>query len=312
MAAQFCNQRLEGLPQLVQHHRTFTLTLCVLNLIFSPVAILGNLLVIRALWKSSSIPANLKKCFLSLAFSDIAVGLFAQLMYGAIMAMMLKMAADGSYNFDFLCPTVLTVCYSSMFFLGCVSFLCITAIAVDRLLAVSLHLRYQELVTSRRVIIALVSLWVISGIATSALISLPKHFAVFAVVLDCIGLLLTTVAYIRIYKVVRYHQNQIQIQGQLQQPTDNRAMELLRETKAAFNALFVYAVFIACYVPYFIVLILYGAANSRTSFLAPVHVMVLLVLLNSSVNPLVYCWRYREIREIVKSTVKKMFCTTET
>ena len=227
----------------------------------------------------------------------------------AVMAVMLKMAADGRYNY-FFCPIILTVCYSSMFFLGCASFLCITVVAIDRLLAVSLHLRYQELVTSRRVLVALVSLWVTSGIATSVLISLPEHFGVVAVVLDCIGLLLTTVAYVRIYRVVRYHKNQIQ--GQLQQPTDNRAMELLREMKAALNALFVYVVFIACYLPYFLVLILYQTANSRGSFLAPVHAMALLVLLNSSVNPLVYCWRYQEIREIVKSTVKKIFCTTGT
>ena len=54
---------------------------CIFNLVFSVVAVLGNLLVIHALWKSSSIPATVKKLFLSLALSDLAVGMLPQLGY---------------------------------------------------------------------------------------------------------------------------------------------------------------------------------------------------------------------------------------
>ena len=116
----------------------------------------GNLLVIRALWKALSIPANLKKLLLNLAFSDFAVGLFLQPMFAVIIAVMLNMAANANYNFDFFCPTILSVGYFAFFLLGAALFLNITAIAVDRLLAIFLHLRYQELVTSKRVVIALV------------------------------------------------------------------------------------------------------------------------------------------------------------
>ena len=111
MAVQFCTDKIEVLTQLVHLHGILVSTICVLNLIFSFVATFGNLLVIHALWKVSSIPTNLKKLFLSLAFCDLAVGLFAQLMFGVIIAVMLKMAANGNYNFDFLCPTIVTVCY---------------------------------------------------------------------------------------------------------------------------------------------------------------------------------------------------------
>ena len=308
MASQFCDERLQRLAQLVHQHSTFMFTLCVLNFILSLVATLGNFLVIRAIWKASSMPANLKKTFLSLAFSDLAVGLFSQLMQGVIMAVMLKMAANQNYNFDFLCPTVLTICYLPMFFLACASFLNITVIAVDRLLAVSLHLRYHELVTSRRVVIALVSLWLTSGVASSIIISLTKHFGMVAVVVGWIGFLLTTVAYIRIYKVVRYHQNQIQ--SQLQQ-ANHQEMELHREKKSAFNALFIYVVFVFCYLPHLCFLMFNGTNSSRSSLVTPYFVTHFLVLLNSSLTPLVYCWRYREIRQIVKRTVKKILGTTE-
>ena len=310
MASQFCKKRLEEIEEILLHHEeAFILTLCVLNLVFALVAILANLLVIRALWKASSIPASLKMLFLSLAFSDLAVGLFAQLMYGGIRAVIFKMAASGSDELDFLCPTVLTVSNFSVFFLAGASFLNITLIAVDRLLAVSLHLRYQELVTSKRVAIALVTLWVTSGLAAALNLSLPEHFGVVSVIIICFGLVLSTMANIRIYKVVRYHQNQIQ--SQLQQ-ANHQEIELHREKKSAFNALFLYTVFIVCYLPHFCVMVLYKNNSSRSSLLIAYPVTVFLFLLNSSLNPLVYCWRYREIRQIVKNTVKKIFHIAET
>ena len=210
MADQVCAHRLEHLEHVIRHYRCFMLTLCVLNIANSIVASLGNLLVVRALWKSCSMPSNLKKFFLSLALSDLAVGLFAQLMYGVIMAVMLSIMANENYGFDHLCPIAITVSFYSAHLLASASFLNITAITVDRLLAVSLHLRYRELVTSKRVIATLVCLWVTSGVTTSMYISLPKFNSVVTVVIEWAGLLLTAVAYIRIYQVARYHHNQIE------------------------------------------------------------------------------------------------------
>ena len=304
MAAQFCTRALKQLEQRLHQHGTFMLTFCVLHLICSPVATLGNLLVIRALWKASSISATIKKMFLSLALSDLAVGLFAQLMVGVVFAEMSKMASNGNYNFDFLCPTVVTVCYLSAFLLACTSFLQVTAIAVDRLLAISLHLRYQELVTSKRVITALASLWLTSGVAASLYISLPNNNGIVMAITGLVGILLTNVAYIRIYKVVRYHQNQIQSQHQLANP---QTIQLIREKKCAVNALFVYIVFLACYIPQGCVAIYLVTNGSPNSLLVAEIVTVFLMFLNSALNPFIYCWRYREIREIVKSTVKKIF-----
>ena len=150
------------------------------------MATLGNIVVIHALWKVTSIPHTMKKLFLSLAFSDLAVGFFTQLMYGVIIAMLLKMAtnSNGDYNFAFRCPTTITVCFFAIFALGCASFLNVNATAMDRLLAISLHLRYQELVTSKRVIIALVSLRLTSAVAASMFIFLPNSNRMVVVIME--------------------------------------------------------------------------------------------------------------------------------
>lgn len=302
MVAQFCSHELEELTQLVQRHRIFTTTFCALHMISSLISILENLFVIRALWKASSIPGNMKKLFLNLAFSDIAVALFGQLMLAVIIAVMLKMEETENYNF--LCPTVVTVNRFFLFLLACASFLNVTAIAVDRLLAVSIHLRYQEFVTSKRVFITLVSLWLTSGVGAFLYILFPDKSNMIVVIIEIVGILLTTVAYIRMYKVVRYHQNRIQCQLQLQNT------QILQEKKSAFNSLFVYVVFLACYLPRLCSAVLLITNSLRISFLVGEHVTFFLIFLNSSLNPVVYSWRYREIRETVKRTLKTIFRKT--
>ena len=154
MAEQNCNRFLDYSVKLVSHRRSFSHCFCVLNFAFSLVATLGNLLVICALMK---IQNTVKKLFLSLAFSDLAVGLCSQLMTAILSAVMLKMASSGD-ELAFFCSTVLIVLLYFMYLLGSASFPNVIVIAFDRLLAVSLHLRYQELVTPIHVTMVLVSL----------------------------------------------------------------------------------------------------------------------------------------------------------
>ena len=219
-----------------------------------------EILVIHALWKSSSIPATVKKLFLSLALSDLAVGMLPQLMWGIIIAVMLSKTSNGDSNFSSFCPVIVTACYFFAFFLCSASFFTIAAIAVDRLLAISLHLRYHELVTSKRINMVLIMLWLTSGVTASISILFPvanKIIATFQVIL----LLLTTVAYIRIYKVVRYHRIQIQSQLQLQ---NFEVENLHRQKKSAWNALIVYITFLF-YLPFFVsvlIVLIYGEKTS--------------------------------------------------
>ena len=303
MASKFCTRTLKIVSDLVQFHSAFMLACCcIFNLVFSVVAVLGNLLVIHALWKSSSIPATVKKLFLSLALSDFAVGMLPQLFWGIIIAVMLSKTSNGDSNFASFCPVILTACYFFTFSLCSASFFTIAVIAVDRLLAISLHLRYHELVTSKRINMVLIMLWLTSGVTASISILFPvanKIIATFQVIL----LLLTTVAYIRIYKVVRYHRIQIQSQLQLQ---NFEVEDLHRQKKSAWNALIVYVTFLFCYLPFYVSVLFVLINTEGMSPLIANYATLLVIFLNSSLNPLVYCWRYREIRNVVRSSLKKV------
>ena len=303
MGALFCNQKLEEYHVLLHRHRPVLLAFCVLNLGFAVLTTVENVLVIHALRSSSTLPGNLKKMFLSLAFSDFAVGLLGQSMLGIITAIMLKTTANGNYDLDFLCPTLITVCYSVIYFLTCVSFFSIIAIAVDRLLVIFLHLRYHELVTSKRVIFTFASLWMACGVATFIFTQLPNHQIIFVAVIEICGLLVATAAYIYIYRVIR---SLTTVHPQREHQPRDHVQNRNRERKSASSAFLVYIVFLACFLPNFCCIMLLTSNRSKVSFILANHISGFLVLLNSSLNPLIYCWRYQEIRQIVKTSVKKL------
>ena len=301
--ASFCQRTLQKYSATIQREENFMIIICVLNFLFSITSTLGNLVVIYALWKASSIPANLKKLFLSLAFSDLAIGLLIQPMSAVILAVMLNLAADGNYDFARFCPSVITVHAVCTSFVVGASFSTITGIAMDRYLALFIHLRYQELVTEKRVNIALVISWVNSAVAACAFTALPNNNEMVAVASVSVGLLILTVVYFRIYKVARYHQNQIQCQNQFQ---NDEVIEVARVRKSALNAFYVYIISLLCYVPNVLASILLEFCNLAVPILAMQFLSSFLLFLNSSLNPVVYCWRYREVRNIVKSTLLKM------
>lgn len=305
MNAAFCSKKLEELTEVVQSQPAFTLTMIVFNLLVSPLTIFGNVLVILALWKASQIPDNLKRLFLNLAFSDLAVGMFIQPMSAVILAVVLSMVKSGNNEFEDFCPYVISADMYITYFLVAASFFTTAVIALDRLLSVFLHLRYHQLVTERRVRMGLVLIWFTSAVATLVFMLLPNNNEIVAVACQTAGLLVMTVAYIRLYKVVRYHKNQILSQTQAQ---NDEVLEVAREKKSAVNAFYVYIIFLVCFLPHLFARALLAIYKVQLSpVVAYYYASAILTLLNSSLNPLIYYWRYREIRHIVKHTVKKMF-----
>ena len=159
------------------------------------MATLGNLLIIRPFWKAISIPSTLKPLFLSLAFSDLCVGLYVQPMFGVITAMVLVLEERGKYKFSFLCPSVITANIFFAYVVTAASFFTIAAIALDRFLAVILPLRYQALVTEKRAGIAVVVVWITSGLASVTLMAISGYNYLISAVFQTLGLLVISVAY---------------------------------------------------------------------------------------------------------------------
>lgn len=280
--------------------------ICLMNIISSLVTIVGNVLVIPALWKSSSLSISVKVLFLNLAVSDLAVGLFAQPMFIVITSLMLRKAQNGGQNFDFLCPITMTAFWFLLVFFASSSFLSVTAVALDRLLAVSLHLRYSGLITPRRLVITTALLWVTSVISATIFILLPDYNDMVAVCLEVSGLLLTTIAYVQIFRIARHHRNQIQ--SHLQVHCNNQAVSMAQLKKSTFSAFYVFVIFVFCWLPSLTSFTVKEAWSSHNVEVSAANYFAgFIVFLHSSINPLIFCWRYREVRQKVVAILKNLF-----
>ena len=130
---------------------------CVFNTFLSCTAIIFNIIAILALIKTSSLPQPLKTLLISLAVSDLGVGLLVQPLYIAGLVMMIQQNSD---------TQTFKITYDAFritgSFLSYASFFGIVAVSADRFFAIHLHLRYQELVTHKRVFVVVISFSVFS------------------------------------------------------------------------------------------------------------------------------------------------------
>ena len=272
---------------------------CVFNIFLTYTAFMLNIVTIYALHKTSTMPNTLKTLLLSLACSDVAVGLFSQPLYTFFLINWLRLD-NPSCN----AKQVRTI--SSTLFSGA-SFLGVVAVSVDRFLAVHLHLRYQELVTHRRVVIVVIVIWVYN-----AFLSLMILWGSLGT-LDVVGMInfafsfiITLVVYIRIYLTMRRHKNHIQsmqIRNEAQSEEIKNFTVLIKSTVGIF---YVYLVFLICYLPYLIckaVLQIYGPSI----VLKKLYLYSLtFVYLNSSLNPVIYCWKMKHIRHAIIDILRRM------
>ena len=114
-----------------------------------------NIVTIIALRKPLTIPRALKIFLLSLAVSDLGVGLLVQPLYITRLVMMIK---ENTQTRTF--EITLNSFYATGNFLSYASFFDVVALTADRYLAVHFYLRYQELVTQKRVVAVVISNWI--------------------------------------------------------------------------------------------------------------------------------------------------------
>ena len=152
MSELFCDESLNYHPaytELKDLRSTFIVN-CIFNNFMTYTSIMLNIVTIYAIHKTSAMAKTLKTLLLSLAFSDLAVGLFSQPLYTFFLVKCLQL--------DNLNCNTYQVLSISGFLFSAVSFLGVVAVSVDRFLAVHLHLRYQELVTYMRVVVVVIGI----------------------------------------------------------------------------------------------------------------------------------------------------------
>jgi len=276
----------------------FYITLCVVHGVLSFTAIVGNVAMIFALQKASSVPTTSRILMQSLALTDLSVGLLGHPLYIVVIAGIRQNYGCGHIHVTL---TVFFILSTSLVFF---SFQIVAFIGVDRFLAITLHLRYSELVTPKRVVILVASVWIVT--LSVVFIGAFYYFQVGEIVLLVGGyasVLLLGVIYMKVYLVARRHQASIDSQAQA---TSN--LNLARNKNLAIKTLYVFVVFEFCVLLYLITLTVLLISGQSVVLQGTVQLASALMMLNSSLNPIVFGWKMTEIRQIIKNKVKTLFC----
>ena len=274
---------------------TIILLNCFLNIPLMLISILGNSLVLAAVYKAPSLRSPSIVLLCGLAVSDLAVGLIVQPLFIAKELDSVKFLAGVT--------RILGVTFCG------ISFATMSAISLDRFLALKYHMIYNSLVTTVRVKRTLIFIWLVNFIIFSGVHVwyAPEQFYIS---FGLVGfyMVVSTIAYIGIYRIARRHQFEIHAQQQaMGVPSIKISANVTILTRTAVNTFVFYICTVFCYLPWSIYRLFYTNIVLKDASDAWIFTGTL-VFANSAINPVLYCWRLRELRGAVLKLLRQISC----
>ena len=195
---------------------------------------------------------------------------------------------------------------------GCGNYCFILTALMTTLMSIErwLHMSRRSLITARRayvVVAALLQLFPIPLVVYRFIAEYEASVGVadMSVVFFC--LIFTSFAYFKIFRIMRHHQQQVQA-SELFQNAAQPAINFAKCKKSVFTILCILAIFYTSYLPLAISFGLVAYFNLTDWTMLLFHVTVVLSFLSSSLNPLLYIWRMKDIRNEIAGLVKGIFC----
>ena len=261
------------------------------NCVTALSAAVGNSLVLKALWKSRSLHPPSKALLSGLAVTDLLIGLFQQPTYAHYLFVLAGVDTNSNsilHNFDaFFIPGNVLLSVSTFV---------VTTIAVDRYLALYLRERYRIVVTQKRIMVLFAGFWVLAIVFSIIWWWLPtKLYGLWFAPL-CVSIFISSFAFVKVTLQLQGHRvNQIG-----QPPVSRETHEsVVRYRKSVETMVLVYASNLICQLPSCCTQGALTFTASNTALSDASLLATTFVNLSSSINPMVYCWRIREIRQSV-------------
>ena len=159
----------------------------------------------------------------------------------------------------------------------------------------------------------IISFWVLLVALAGCIYILDILYFVYAVVM-LISLLISAISYAKIYFRLRHQL--LHVQGhvyQRQQLPPNgvvpTALNVARYKKTVSIIAWVQLGLFACYSPFWITSISLHFEGSLEIHIY--YFFFCLLFLNSSLNPILYCWKIREVKQAVKDIIRQLSCCCE-
>ena len=270
-----------------------------------------NSLILISIWKTPSLHKPSYILIASLALSDLLVGAI-----GDPLELTYNIANLKEWSMDNFCP-VLKSSKGVIYALAAISLLTLTFISLDRLLAVKKLNKYQSVVTKKRVLLVLVTCWITAcGISATLLGYLNLNSQNFTALLLFLGIgALVLVLCISVcYSMAFYSLRKITLVSPSVQNAEAVArqssnIDVAKYRKSLVTMFVVFIFTILFYTPFVSAMVTafvlrYKGFPHSDTLATCVSAAEFILLLNSAVNPLLYLWRIRDIRETVKTTVK--------
>lgn len=264
-----------------------TCIICALGL---TTAVSCNTLFILAFARTREIRTYANLFLVSLSCTDLLVGSIVEPLYIARQSLALSGTDD--------CGVWIAYLTMALFCTGA-SFLNLTLISCERYVAIFSPLNYMRLVTKPRVLSVIGGVWLAWVTLTSVRFAgIPNriiYLICFAVIGSCYAI--TAFVYFFIFREARRHHRRIVSE---QQHYDPLAPSVARETKLAKTMAYIFGALLICYTPGMVILLIRTIKGDSPQLLYIFYPWAEnLIFLNSSLNPMIYCWRNREIRRAV-------------
>ena len=171
------------------------------------------------------------------------------------------------------------------------------------------HMRYPSMMTPRRATCLAATFWCKNVIFSLLSIWKEKTIHLVVVVFIALRLFISSITYNAIYRIVRHHQHQIHAQQQAVQSMNAEQNLKIQAKKRAANTFIYYICMVLCYFPAAVSILIQVTYkdhwNIRWRFADTI------LFMNSAINPFLYFWRNREVREAVLKIVRKRLCKTD-
>lgn len=266
---------------------------CVINSVFSVIAVFANILILYALYKASSLHPPSKALLCSLALSDLGVGaivqpLFVVYRWAQINGILHKYCKEGIFS------------HIEGSHFSAVSFLTMAAISIDRLLSLVLRVQYHSTITLRRVIFLLALIWISGGLWSSFWTRKQDLYSLIGMIQIPVFFSITFCAYLKIYLCLR---KQACRMGRHVNPLKcirkAHGMNFARYKKSVVSMFYLFCASVVSFLPYLCHKVAVAISGWNTSTSVLFSFALTMVYVNSSVNPLIYCWRISELKQIV-------------
>lgn len=262
----------------------------VLNGILALTATLGNGLILVAILRSKNIQTPSYLLITSLAFTDLLVGLVYHPFQILLNVFFLQNEVHG------ICTIFKTFNFISIL-LGLLSFIMATCISIDRYLALRLRHRYRVVVTKKKVSLLILLAWSL-GIGLAFYSTQTNLFLCYGTVIFSIlvvFLLLTCFFYFKALRTLQLYSLKVHTEN-----PPNSGFDVLKYKKLLKTMFLIFGCQLFCFLPILCSHITrLNVELSRETLLVYFAAHVILGL-NSSVNPVIYLIRFKEIRQACK------------